>query len=30
MGKNINKNVKIDDIDIKKDVDEKQEVEEDN
>lgn len=28
--KNINKNVKIDDIDIKKDVDEKQEVEEDN
>lgn len=28
--KNINKNVKIDDIDIKKDVDEKQENEEDN
>lgn len=28
--KNINKNVKIDDIDIQKDVDEKQEVEEDN
>ncbi len=28
--KNINKNVKIDDIDIKKDVDEKQEGEEDN
>ena len=28
--KNINKNVKIDDIDIKKDVDEKQEIEEDN
>lgn len=28
--KNINKNVKSDDIDIKKDVDEKQEVEEDN
>lgn len=28
--KNINKNIKIDDIDIKKDVDEKQEVEEDN
>lgn len=28
--KNINKNVKIDDIDIQKDVDEKQENEEDN
>ena len=28
--KNINKNVKIDDIDIKKDIDEKQENEEDN
>ena len=28
--KNINKNIKIDDIDIKKDVDKKQEVEEDN